>query len=76
MRCWYNNLYNYSSLVFRDQYERAFKVLEDFENEKGDLIVPYIIAFCGDRGEGITSNGGDQTLGTVLFCLESGRAEC
>ena len=38
---------NYSSSVFRDQYERAFKVLKDFENEEGDLTVPNIIAFCG-----------------------------
>lgn len=46
---------NFSSSVFRDQYERALKILKDFEDEKDDLTVPNIIAFCGDRGEGKTS---------------------
>lgn len=46
---------SFSSSVFRDQYERALKILNDFENENDDLTVPNIVAFCGDRGEGKTS---------------------
>ena len=51
------DLNNYDSSVFYDQYSKAFKIIGDYEEEKDDveLTVPNIIAFCGDRGEGKTS---------------------
>lgn len=47
----------YDKSIFKSQYERAIDIIGDFMNydQKEDLTVPNIVAFCGERGEGKTS---------------------
>lgn len=50
---------NYTDSIFRDQYEKARLILNEFEkvqpSESDEPGFPNILAFCGDRGEGKTS---------------------
>lgn len=50
---------NYTDSIFRDQYEKARLILNEFEkvqpSESDEPGIPNILAFCGDRGEGKTS---------------------